>query len=59
VVTWTRPNCYPSEPVFVPNPTGSGAEDDGVLLSQVRACVCVWFCGARLWVDHTEPLLTT
>ena len=29
-----RPNCYPSEPVFVPRP-GASDEDDGVLLSQV------------------------
>lgn len=31
---WTQENCYPSEPIFVANPTGI-AEDDGVLLSEV------------------------
>jgi len=32
-IAWYEPNQYPSEPVFVPKP--GGAEDDGVLLSQV------------------------
>lgn len=31
---WKDQNCYPSEPIFVPNPQGL-QEDDGVLLSQV------------------------
>jgi carotenoid cleavage dioxygenase-like enzyme len=31
---WSQPDCYPSEPVFVPRP-GSDDEDDGVLLSVV------------------------
>ncbi|XP_026733290.1 carotenoid isomerooxygenase [Trichoplusia ni] len=30
--TWCRPNCYPSEPIFVPSPNAKD-EDDGVLLS--------------------------
>jgi len=30
--SFARPNCYPSEPVYVPRP-GAEAEDDGVLLS--------------------------
>ena len=32
---WSQPGCHPSEPVFVPNPNGGGAEDDGVVLSVV------------------------
>ncbi|XP_053399939.1 beta,beta-carotene 15,15'-dioxygenase-like [Mercenaria mercenaria] len=32
---WSEDNCYPSEPVFVPNPDGT-EEDDGVLLSCVN-----------------------
>jgi len=31
---WKDQNCYPSEPIFVPNPQGL-QEDDGVLLNQV------------------------
>lgn len=31
---WHEPDCYPSEPVFVPRPGGT-EEDDGVLLSVV------------------------
>ncbi|NP_001266310.1 carotenoid isomerooxygenase isoform X2 [Bombyx mandarina] len=34
--TWCEPNCYPSEPVFVPTPDAKN-EDDGVLL-----CALVW-----------------
>jgi carotenoid cleavage dioxygenase-like enzyme len=34
VLNWVEPNCYPGEPVFVADPTGT-AEDDGVLLVQV------------------------
>ncbi|KAH9629703.1 hypothetical protein HF086_001516 [Spodoptera exigua] len=30
--TWYEPNCYPSEPIFVPAPNAKD-EDDGVLLS--------------------------
>jgi len=33
-VTWSEPDCYPGEPVFVRNPSGT-AEDDGVVLSVV------------------------
>lgn len=33
-VSWSRPGCFPSEPVFVARP-GAGAEDDGLLLSIV------------------------
>lgn len=35
-VTWSRPDCFPSEAIFIPNPTDSSQdEDNGVLLSQV------------------------
>ncbi|KAJ2949968.1 hypothetical protein O0L34_g11293 [Tuta absoluta] len=30
--TWSKPDCYPSEPIFVPTPDAK-EEDDGVLLS--------------------------
>ncbi|XP_072388973.1 carotenoid isomerooxygenase isoform X1 [Diabrotica undecimpunctata] len=30
--TWGEPNCYPSEPIFVPSPEPK-SEDDGVVLS--------------------------
>ncbi|XP_050504093.1 carotenoid isomerooxygenase isoform X1 [Diabrotica virgifera virgifera] len=30
--TWGEPNCYPSEPIFVPNPEPK-SEDDGVVIS--------------------------
>ena len=34
--TWSRPSCFPSEAIFVPNPTDSAQEEDsGVLLSAV------------------------
>jgi beta,beta-carotene 9',10'-dioxygenase len=33
--TWAEDGCYPGEPVFVRAPDGSGAEDDGLLLSVV------------------------
>ncbi|XP_060569819.1 carotenoid-cleaving dioxygenase, mitochondrial-like [Ruditapes philippinarum] len=32
---WGEDKCYPSEPVFVPNPNGTD-EDDGVVLSSVN-----------------------
>jgi carotenoid cleavage dioxygenase-like enzyme len=32
--SWSEPDCYPGEPVFVARPQGEG-EDDGVLLSVV------------------------
>lgn len=35
-VTWAEPNCYPSEPIFLPSPDSS-SEDDGVIL-----CAMVW-----------------
>lgn len=35
-VTWSEPQCYPSEPIFVSAP-GAQEEDDGVLL-----CAIVW-----------------
>ena len=34
VLVWDVENCYPSEPVFVPNPNAE-SEDDGVILSAV------------------------
>lgn len=34
ISSWSRPACFPSEPVFVARPGGE-AEDDGVLLSVV------------------------
>lgn len=34
VASWSRPGCYPGEPIFVARP-GAEAEDDGVLLSVV------------------------
>jgi len=34
-LNWFEPGSYPGEPVFVPSPKGSRAEDDGVLLSVV------------------------
>ena len=35
-VTWSRPSHYPSEAIFIPNPTDTtNDEDNGVLLSQV------------------------
>ena len=33
-LTWSSPNCFPSEAIFVANPT-ENKEDNGVLLSQV------------------------
>ncbi|WP_413105496.1 carotenoid oxygenase family protein [Streptomyces sp. Inha503] len=33
-LTWSQADCYPGEPVFVPDPHGA-AEDDGVVLSVV------------------------
>lgn len=33
---WKEEKCYPSEPVFVPNPNGTD-EDDGVILSAVNS----------------------
>lgn len=33
-LTWSRPGCYPSEPIFVAEP-GAEGEDEGVLLSVV------------------------
>jgi carotenoid cleavage dioxygenase-like enzyme len=38
VITWSDAHCYPSEPVFVPNPEGK-SEDDGLLLSEVYDAV--------------------
>lgn len=36
VTLWREsPSYYPGEPMFVPNPYGTGAEDDGVLISCV------------------------
>ena len=42
VLTWSEPDSFPGEPLFVPRPSTapllaavSGAEDDGVLLSVV------------------------
>jgi carotenoid cleavage dioxygenase-like enzyme len=35
VVTWDEPDAWAGEPVFVPRVGGSGAEDDGVVLSVV------------------------
>jgi len=32
--TWTMPNQYPGEPIFVPDPDGL-AEDDGVVMTNV------------------------
>ena len=32
--TWKQADCFPGEPVFVPNPHAS-SEDDGVILSVV------------------------
>lgn len=34
VQKWCEPNCYPSEPVFVPAPDAC-AEDDGVVLASM------------------------
>ena len=34
VKSWQAENCYPSEPVFIPNPNAQD-EDDGVVLSAV------------------------
>lgn len=45
--TWCEPNCYPSEPIFVPAPNAKD-EDDGVLLSAL-----VW--GGE--VTHTVAVL--
>jgi carotenoid cleavage dioxygenase-like enzyme len=33
-LTWSSPHCFPSEAIFVANPT-ENKEDNGVLLSQV------------------------
>lgn len=34
-VMWQEERCFPSEPVFIPNPSGT-AEDDGVVVSAVN-----------------------
>lgn len=35
-LTWSEPDCYPSEPIFVPNPEAKD-EDDGIVM-----CAMVW-----------------
>ncbi|XP_040921779.1 beta,beta-carotene 15,15'-dioxygenase [Toxotes jaculatrix] len=37
MICWDEENCWPSEPVFIPRPTGE-SEDDGVVLSAVINC---------------------
>jgi len=32
-IIWNEPHCYPSQPLFVQNPSKIGEEDEGVLLS--------------------------
>jgi carotenoid cleavage dioxygenase-like enzyme len=34
-IIWNEPHCYPSQPVFVQNPSKVGEEDEGVILSFV------------------------
>lgn len=48
-VTWSEPDCYPSEPIFVPSPDTT-QEDDGVLL-----CAIVW--GGSAEVERRVGLL--
>lgn len=63
--TWSQPDSYPGEPVFVRDPH-AGAEDDGVLLSVVldpaagASFLLVLDAGdltevARAWVPHGIP----
>lgn len=54
--TWCEPNCYPSEPIFVPSPNCS-AEDDGVVLAamvwggqEVNRVGLLVLC-ARTWTE--------
>jgi len=34
-ITWNEPHCYPSQPVFVQNPSKADDEDEGAVLSVV------------------------
>jgi carotenoid cleavage dioxygenase-like enzyme len=34
-ITWNEPHCYPSQPIFVPNPSNSDDEDEGVVMSSI------------------------
>ncbi|OUM65322.1 hypothetical protein PIROE2DRAFT_7703 [Piromyces sp. E2] len=34
-ITWNEPHCYPSYPIFVPNPSNTDDEDEGVVLSSI------------------------
>ncbi|KAL6607226.1 hypothetical protein LY90DRAFT_672048 [Neocallimastix californiae] len=35
IICWNEPHCYPSQPIFIQDPSNADVEDEGVILSSV------------------------